>query len=361
MLTKSRKLTSVVVLFSICMLASGMSQKANARIPDDESPSSRSVQTSTLTSALPAKFRAMTPAESVGADLVKRYRTESGFNGVFVDGPTLVRLAMKGGKVDTPQPTDGVTIVVESTTFSFEELLVAARRLDKQNPKSYGTTIESDKGRLVMNLAPTAPLRVDGSILVDKTLVDPLIDVVATILLSPPKLDAAEGGRLSDGNGCTTGFRYNGSLISSASHCSNNFGYVNGVAITWQADYCDIDNQTGTSYGNDTGTAVQGMPFWGGQGDVGYGTQVYKWGTATLWSYPTMGYLSTSTISCDVLVYLLDGGSSVGGDSGGPIMTLVWNGTGYSYNAVGTHRGSIGASLMIVPISRINSSGLYVG
>ncbi len=105
----------------------------------------------------------MTPAESVGADLIKRYRTESGFNGVFVDGPTLVRLVMKGGKVDTPQPNDGVTIVVESTTFSVEELLVAARRLDKQNPKSYGTTIESDKSRLIMNLAPTAPLRVDGS------------------------------------------------------------------------------------------------------------------------------------------------------------------------------------------------------
>lgn len=128
----------------------------------------------------------MTPAESVGADLIKRYRTESGFNGVFVDGPTLVRLVMKGGKVDTPQPNDGVTIVVESTTFSFEELLVAARRLDKQNPKSYGTTIESDKSRLIMNLAPTAPLRVDGSIFVDKTAVDPLIDVVASILLTLP-------------------------------------------------------------------------------------------------------------------------------------------------------------------------------
>jgi hypothetical protein len=271
------------------MLASGMAQKANARIPDGESPSSRSVQTSTLTSALPAKFRAMTPAESVGADLMKRYRTESGFNGVFVDGPTLVRLAIKGGKVDTRQSTDGVTIVVESTTFSFEELLVAALRLDKAKSKILRNDNRIGQGSThhePRTDRTAAGRRVDPC---GQTLVDPLIDVVATILLSPPKLDAAEGGRLSDGNGCTTGFRYNGSLISSASHCSNNFGYVNGVTITWQADHCDIDNQTGTSYGNDTGTTVQGMPFWGGQGDVGYGTQVYKWGTATGWSYPTMG------------------------------------------------------------------------
>ena len=46
---------------------------------------------------------------------------------------------------------------------------------------------------------------------------------------------------------------------------------------------------------------------------------------------------------------------------GGPIMTLVCNGSGYSCNAVGTHRGCIGSSLMIVLIFRIDASGLYVG
>jgi hypothetical protein len=312
---------------------------------------------------LPKQFREMNAAERVGFDLIAKYQSDQAFNGVFIESPTTVRFAMKGDTA-SPVPTKigSVSVTVQKTKFSFAELLEAAKQIDASNPSSYGTTIESDKDRLVVNLAATVDRRSDGSVVLDTSKVTPGIEVASVIAVTPPRLDAAEGGKLSTGNGCSTGFRYHGYLISSASHCPDNYGQVNGVTVNWAGDYCNIDNQIGTTAGNNTSTVIQGMPFTGGQGNVGAGTQLYKWGTATGWSYPTMGYFATSNSSCiGVAVAVLNGGTSAGGDSGGPIMTLTWNGSGYSYNAVGTNRGRYtNGNVMIIPMSSIHAAGFYV-
>ena len=144
---KNRRFSSISALLSLAVAGSfGISQNANA-VPSDEKANGTE---SVVPVSWPAGFRSMTPAESVGANLIRKYRSDSSFNGVFVDGPNLVRLAMKAGKATVPQVMDGVTIVVEPTEFSFDELLQAARRLDQRNPQSYGTHRGSDGSSLMI-------------------------------------------------------------------------------------------------------------------------------------------------------------------------------------------------------------------
>lgn len=317
-----------------------------------------SVAESTEKTVLPPGISPMTPAEAVGSDLVAKWKHDPSYGGVFVDSPSSVRLVLKGNESPNVPSVNGVTIRVQSSLHSFTELRVAAETLDKANPSSLGTMIQPDHNRLTVSVMAET---LGEGFTIDRAGIPNDILVEVRPVAVPPILNTAEGGATATGNGCSTGFRYNGWMISTASHCSNNFGSVNGTAVSWLSDACTIDNQVG--YGSSTSTNIQGTYF-GGQGDAAWGTTIYKWGNQTGWTSGAAWYYTTSTISCDVLVQLVSGQSSVGGDSGGPVVTFscYWEWGFCVYQARATHRGiHAGGSVMNVPISEINAYGYSVG
>jgi hypothetical protein len=175
----------------------------------------------------------------------------------------------------------------------------------------------------------------------------------------PEKLAAAEGGqRVNSSPPCTSGFRYNGWLMSTASHCPNLWGTINGANMSHYQEDCQRDNQVAFTY-DGTNTEIQGMPFSGSQWSPAFNSGVYKYGITTGWTYGTVTGSRWSTISCSVWVY--DSTNYVElGDSGGPVISLVWNGAGYSYNANGTVRSKTASGLAFVPMGEIIASGWSV-
>lgn len=313
-----------------------------------------------VTQSLPTGVRPMTASEQVGADLVASYQDRNDYAAVYIDSPTAVRLVLKDTKL-TSLPSEGeVAISVQSVTHSFRDLYAAAIEVDRLNPSSYGTKIEPDKGRLTATVAADSFAEPGFQLRRGVNAGD--IDIRTEAASQKPVLATAEGGSTSTGNGCSTGFRYNGWLISSASHCSDNYGTVNGTPVNWWQDNCPIDNQVGYTTDGDTSTSVQGYTFSGTQGDVGFGTTTYKWGNQTGWTGGQVDGLSTSYGQCGVLVQLMTGQSSIGGDSGGPVVTFTCSSSACAYQARGTHRGTFGTGqIMNVPMSTINSSGYSVG
>jgi hypothetical protein len=118
------------------------------------------------------------------------------------------------------------------------------------------------------------------------------------------------------------------------------------------------------------GLNIQGEPFTGSQFDPPYGAFVWKYGVTSGWTYGYVGSYSTANVGtgCTVAALEYSGGTmspnSAPGDSGGPYITEVWNGAGYSYYAHGTHIGRRGGSntiILSVPIQDINWLGWTVG
>jgi hypothetical protein len=286
---------------------------------------------------------------------MRRYSSDPGFVGVFLDGPSAVRVVMKGTKTEVLR-ISGSTVTMVGAKYSFADLQHYADQLMHANPLVHETSIESDRQAIVAML----PLAATG-VVVDAAKSGLPPDIAITVNHQEPEtLAAAEGGSTATGNGCTTGFRFNGNLISTAAHCPDSWGTVNGVAITHQQDICELDLGVGT--GSPLGLDIQGMPFSGVQNDPPYGSLVYKYGNQTGWTYGYTGYYGTTGISCGVGILQYSGGTmaSIPGDSGGPYVTLEWNGAGYSYSARGHHRGNLGATMHSIPINNVHFVNAYV-
>jgi|GEM_PF-876036 len=298
------------------------------------------------------------PSQPIGNALMAEHQGSPNFVGVFLDGPHQVRVVFKDG-VESIDEINGVTVVSTSAKYSFDELRDYALTIRESNPTVHQVEIDADGQSLVA----AVPLGADTAVLAQRNLI-PTDVRISVENRAPVRLDAAQGGSTATGNGSTTGFRMNGNRISTASHCGDSWGTVNGIAMTHRSSRCVIDNQWAS--GSSMNTTVGSHPWTGVQGDPANGAQVYKYGNQTGWTYGYAGNYVASGISCSITALTYTGGniSSIGGDSGGPCITTVWNGSGYSYHARGTHRGTDGSNSSImhsIPMSEINGQGWNVG
>lgn len=132
--------------------------------------------------------------------------------------------------------------------------------------------------------------------------------------------------------------------------------------MTNQGGACTID--TSFASGSSLGLTIGGNPFGNVQGNPASGALVYKYGVVTGWTYGYRGVTANSTVSCVVPVYNYTGGNinADSGDSGGPYISLVWNGSTYVYQARGTPRGRSSTGVVQgVRMGSINATGWVVG
>jgi hypothetical protein len=312
---------------------------------------------------LPPGIRPETPAETLSSQIIQQLKGDPDYGGVTVLSDSQLQVVIKETSAKTPPllpSAPGVKVSFVWSKHSQQEMIDFAFALDRMNPASLGTEIWVADNALKMSVTSAATTRA-----ADVVRAGLPSDITISIIQAKQeaKLDAAGGGMVSTGNGCTSGFRFGGNVISSASHCPNNFGNVGSVPVSWVADHCSIDTQTGIANGATT-NMVLGYPFSWTQGDLGVGSTVYRWGNVTGWASGTIHTLTTSTYSCGVLVFTVNGmTTSTGGDSGGPIITFNCAAQGAcSYAARGTHRGvHTDGRRMFVPMSQINANSFYVG
>jgi hypothetical protein len=306
---------------------------------------------------LPPGAVAMSEAETLGAELVAKLEHDPNFGEVFIVSDTQVRVSMKNAAVSTMPGTSRVDVVVEPSKHSFKELLLAAQTLDLANSSSLGTEIDVPGNRLTMSVLsadlPTAMNAKRAGIPTD-------VEVVVRGVDRPETLAMAGGGMTAPQSGCTTGFRYGIGTVSTASHCADMTGWLNGVWMTHNNRICSIDTQRSTVSGNTT-TGINGYNWSGTQGNVANNTTVTKFGVTSSWTTGKAGNWTTTAFSCQVTVQRATFSVS-GGDSGGPVMTFACGGSGYcAYEARGTIRGYDSSSSLFVPMGAINSYGIYVG
>lgn len=148
----------------------------------------------------------------------------------------------------------------------------------------------------------------------------------------------------------------NGNRISTANHCGDTWGTVNGSAVTHRSSRCVIDNQWGSA--SSISLNIQGYSFSGSEVDPAFNALVYKYGRITGWTYGYRGDFVAVGQSCTVWVFRYSGGNmaSQNGDSGGPYVTFI----GSTYVARGTHRGHSAQYRNSVPSSQINQQGWCV-
>lgn len=295
-----------------------------------------------------------TAAELVAGKVILLQEKSPDYLGVWVENDR-VKVLGKDLKAHSDN-IDGVVVSYVPSTYSLTELRSSVEAFGKANAGLvHSASVSSDTGEITAYVWPGK--------LTDSTIVD-RSELVAGTTLSlkeqePEQLAAAEGGQTVTGSGCTSGFRYNGWLMSTASHCSNSWGTINGAAMNHYQEDCQRDNQVAWTYGG-TSTTIQGMPFSGSQWSPAFGSGIYKYGVTTGWTYGSVTGWRWSTISCSVWVYDSTHWTE-GGDSGGPLISLVWNGAGYSYNAHGTTRTKTASGGAFVPMGEINASRWSVG
>ena len=298
----------------------------------------------------------------VANELMNKYDSDEVLADVFIVDDFTVLVALKGSQPND-QVVDGVAVEYISTRYSVRDFDRFAAAAGLANPGVNEVVYDF--------LEPSMVLQTDDQYLkvdeIDRRSIPE--DIKVSVEYAPtPTLDAAEGAMLSDGSGCTTGFRVKSGSppiwrLTSANHgtCGSSWTSVNGIAMSLQGGVCGID--TSIASGSSLGLNIGGNAFGNVQGNPASGSLVYKYGAATGWTYGYRGATATSTISCAVGVYRFTGGNlaSVGGDSGGPYISLVWTGSAYVYEARGTHRGSSNGYIVGVRMGNINAAGFTVG
>ena len=336
-------------MFVVLAFASSISMTA--------SPVVAQVDSSPVNLSAPGPGASREKVSAVSDTLMTRYQPDrTVFAGVFIDGPSSIRVALKDSRADRQEIIDGVVVTFVPVRYSLDELIGFAGDLLKVNPALHTVDIASDRDLLVgvtaMIVAQAPPIARPVSIPVDVQ--------IGVTQRDAGGLDAAEGAMLVSSSGCTSGFRINGNRISTAEHCSNTWGSINGVAITHSSYKCAIDNQLGS--GSSLSSVVGGYTFSGSQYDPAVGDSVWKYGVATGWSNGTAyTYSVVSSTKCNgvtvpafnITVQLYQGMSHSGGDSGGPYISV----NGSTYVARGTHRGYQGAYTVAIPISTLVASG----
>lgn len=135
-------------------------------------------------------------------ELMEKYADDPNFVDVYIDGDEQVRVALKGA-LPSFETIDGIRVSVVPTDFSLLEFDRFAEILEKLNPTINEVSVDVPASTLTVysddaSLTSSGTLRRDG-----------LPDIVAIRVVQAPApvLDAAEGGQLVAGTGCTTGFR----------------------------------------------------------------------------------------------------------------------------------------------------------
>jgi len=296
------------------------------------------------------------PSQAISDEMMQKYANDPSFVSVYLDAPDAVRVVLKGGPEESFE-TQGISVTMVRAKYSLAELLEQAESLRSYNPKVHEVEVVADEQRLVAAIAPVDS-SARASMDVGRLPSDVAVDI---ILREPAVLDAAEGAKLVTGNGCTSGFRMNGNRMSTASHCGNSWGTINGVSMTHRSSLCTIDNQWAS--GSSLSTQIGSYSWTGSQFDPGSGSLVYKYGRVTGWTYGYAGNYASVGISCPITALTYTGGNmaSIGGDSGGPYITTSFVDGVIKYIARGTHRGRSGSTMHSMPMSQINSKGWYVG
>lgn len=302
-------------------------------------------------------------SQDVADQLMREYERVDGFADVVITSPTSVRVLLTD--IDEREVVvEGVTVVYQRVRHSRADYDLVAERVLADNPDLQLASYDFERSVLVLETAHSETTLAQLDLAAMPTSMN------VELLHSPPiELDAAQGGMLSVGSGCTTGFRMKRGdppiwRLTSANHsvCGSQWTTVNGVPMTLQSGLCSIDNSFAS--GSSLSTVLDGMSFSGSQGDPPSGALVYKYGVITGWTFgyrgsPAMG----SSTYCSIPVYLYSGGTfaSSGGDSGGPYITMSGSAPSIAYTPRGTHRGHAGSTLYGVRMSSINATGWYVG
>jgi hypothetical protein len=292
------------------------------------------------------------PSQSVGDELMFAYGDDPSFVDAELISPDRVHVYIKD-VTERTELVSGVTVDFVSLDYTLADFKQFAGEVRDQNPLVHGVVFKFADQTLEALLPIDAigeGVKLDTGGIPD--------DIAVTVLFEEAEvLDAAEGGRTVTGNGCTSGFRMNGHRISTANHCDDVWGDVNGTAVTHRSNKCSIDNQWGSA--SSIGLTIRGYFFSGIQGNPSANSLVWKYGRMTGWTYGYRRDYANAGISCDVLVFKYNGGTiqSVSGDSGGPYVTF----SGSNYIPRGTHRGSGGSFIHSIPIGEINRAGWNVG
>jgi len=279
------------------------------------------------------------------------------FTSVHIDSPTAVRVLLTNADARV-EVINGVEVSFVRSRYTLDDLVAYAHQIHENNSTVASVEVQADIPELRAGVLPE-----DGGTLARVFVPSVVPDGIKVVVVEATRElpAAAEGARHVTGNGCTSGFRMNTNRISTASHCGTTWGTVNGTSVTNRSNRCVIDNRWGSA--SSISLTISGYGWWGGQYDPANGATVQKYGRMTGWTYGNAGNYSTSQFpgSCVVSVQRYSGGNiaSIGGDSGGPYLTLE-PGSPATYVPRGTHRGSSSGYIIAVPISAINAQGWYV-
>lgn len=298
----------------------------------------------------------LAPSQAIGDQMMREYSPQKKiFTSVYIDSPDEVRVLLTSAE-QHQENIDGVKVNFVRSLFTLDEYWTFSQALLAVNPQLHSVEIQADEMSLIAKVTIGTPKELKEIVRPESLPRDVSVRVIESEV---EVLEAAQGAKLVTGNGCTSGFRMNFNRISTASHCSSNWGTVNGTLVTNTSNKCSIDNRWGSA--SSISLLISGYGWWGGQYDPANGQVVEKYGTSTGWSYGYAGNYSTISASCVISVQIYTGGNLLhnGGDSGGPYLTLAGDNP-QKYIPRGTHRGYQGNDVLAVPISAINAAGWYV-
>ena len=139
------------------------------------------------------------PSQSVGNDLMLKYQSDPNFVDVILDGPTLIRVVIKGAKYRKEIRGD-ISISWTGSAYSRADYDRISADLMRSDPSVHRVEPDTDAQALAVTRYPEAV----GQVL-DASTVPPDIRLSVEFAYPEPPA-AAEGGSTATGNGCTTGF-----------------------------------------------------------------------------------------------------------------------------------------------------------